>query len=237
MGARLQFVIAVGMIGAIVIWLFPPFQRVERRCVLVEGPPEEKVVSLHWVETDEVVDSSASVNRWRWDPPAERWDGSHYRLNSIRYEVHSGRLVAQLGIWAAIVYLAIVLGRRNGRRPQPPIHTASQLIAMMVSGFAVGKAELSLAVDAMEKDEISRRLQSSDSRLLIEYAWKESDLILAAVVFWATNFLLGLAVVLAKRSTRAKQEWRAAEGRNLDWVRAVQPWPREHWLGGPARSV
>jgi hypothetical protein len=176
MGARLLFVIVIGVVGAVLICLFPP---------------------------------------------------GHGDSTSF---------FASIVIWVALLYLAIVLRNRAARRPRLTVPAAVRLLAMLIAGYAVASAELSLALDAQEDKQVARRLQSWDSHLFLEYAWRHSSLFVYAAGLWALTYAVGLVLLLIRRPKAATPIWDPQPGRDLNWVRTVPPWPREYWLGGPVRG-
>jgi hypothetical protein len=222
MRIRVRTAVIVWLIGAAGLFLYPPVQGIAH--TVPAGEPGEST------GPDLVFD--AHLTLWRWDLPDYR---AGWRQRSYAFRVYDARLLAQIGLWAAVVAAGAVVGGRAAQWPGPA-GTTVRWAALLAAGFASANVGLALLLADPDLVKLGRRIGNGEWGRAAYLAWD-------GLFCWGYGFVLPYAVLvwglaalvgyLRRPDGGAPREW--MKHGSLGWAKGTQQWPREHWLGGPAK--
>jgi hypothetical protein len=228
MSTRVAVLLAIGIAGAGLIWLDPPTRASmwpQRIVVWIATPTDDGPDSRLPDGPEEPVDTWDAGPAWRWNLPAS--SGGTYGNPVVVREADGPRLAAEWGLWAGVLFVVTVAGRRLAGDPARPALAAVRGGALLTAGFAVANTQLAAAVALARGGWAADRLVAGDLHLLAFYGWGYGWPLPLAVAAWTAAAVVG-------RLRAAKGVPARASPRGLAWAREIRRWPREHWLGGPA---
>jgi hypothetical protein len=227
MRIRVRTAVIMWLIGAAGLFLYPPMQGVAQ--VYSVGPGSRVSIELGTPLSEFAFD--AQTARWRWTMSDHHGSG----WPPYTYGVHEARLLAQIGLWTAFVAAGAFVGGRVARWPGPA-GTTLRWAALLAAGFASANVGLALLLADPDLVKFGRLAGNGKWGRAAELAWDDlfcwgyGFVLPYAAVVWGMAALVGY---LRRQDGGAPRDW--TKHGSLDWAKGTQQWPREHWLGGPAK--
>jgi len=210
---RLAILIAIGVAGGGLIWLYPPTIGMERGWVVdATSTDDEDVITL--AVSQEPTDTWDAGPDWRWNLPTQR--GGTYLCPLFVRDVDRPKIAAMWGLWAGIVLIAVYSPRILMGVLSRPVSAVMNAIALLAAGFAITNTLLGAIVIFVRGGWVSDRLLTGDVYLLLRYGWGYGWPIVIAIGAWVASVLVA----------GAKHNRTATHGLEMAWLKNIRQWPQ-----------